>query len=160
MTEISQFPSPISTSVQGGSFRVGTEATTVIAAAATPVLAAGTTVATGASNNVTVSATNRLTADWTGAGTRITQVTVTARVDMAAAGGPKDVALHVYENGVALGAPLFREITLHPSDPPSEFHMAGTIDMADTDYVELWLENVTDDADVILLEGSTLTIKS
>jgi len=79
---------------------------------------------------------------------------------MAVAGGPKDVALHVYKNGGAVGAPLFREISLHPSDPPSEFHMAGTLDLADTDFVELWVENLTNDDDVILLEGSTLTLKS
>jgi hypothetical protein len=130
--------------------------------AATPAKAAGTTTALELGDFT--HADNRLT--YTQATTRDFLFALNATL-VKAAGSDSVVTLHVYKNGstsvISEPYDLTRDIVLdqdgnvHNDDIPIRLSLTGTVELAQNDYLEVWLE--TDTGDDVTLQVAQMTVK-
>lgn len=119
-------------------------------AAATPAKAAGTTAAQGATaENVTVATTNRLT--YTGTVTRAFQITATFSVTKAS-GAASVGSFYLYKDGAAIPG-LQVNADLPNTGASTALSIAGTVSLAENEYVELYLATDTGD-DLTVTVGS------
>jgi len=128
-----------------GALYFSTPASTTIVAA-TPIKAAGTTAEMGSNKDVTVATTNRLT---NASGLTLDfRVLVTLSL-LKGAGGVTDAIVYVYKNGAAVAG---LEIPRHLADVKGRpISLSGVVSLADTDYLEIWLE--TDTGDDLTVSG-------
>lgn len=117
---------------------------TVIAAVSTPVKIAGTTIA-GANNQRFTHAANRLTYD--GARTRDFKVSVTGTI--ANAGANDQYGIYLYKNGLEI-TESEQYVTANTAGRVESFGIQAIVQLATTDYVEIWLENATDADDATI----------
>jgi len=122
-----------------GGFHVSTPIETAIALVNTPVKALGTTTVSGAVRGMDMPADNRLR--YTGAPTRFH--TIRAALSVISAASNKVFEFYIAKNGVVDTTSGIRRKQGTSSDEGAlalEFH----IQLAQNDYVEVWVENVTD----------------
>lgn len=117
---------------------------TSIAAANTPVLAAGTWVVQSTSH-YTGTAAGRAT--YNGEKDLTAPVTLQATIS-AASGTNKDVTIYVAENGAIISAA--RSTNRVGASDPRLFVIPWQVAFAETDFVELWVENNTDTVNLIV----------
>lgn len=127
-----------------GELYVSTPAATAIVAVDTPIKIAGTTtlVASPAAVDFSMPADNRLRYD--GPGTIVAQVTVRGTL---VSGTSTNSQILVAKNGsvIASSAGLTRTSTSYAAASSSAF-----VELANGDYVEAWIENLSNDVDVTL----------
>ena len=132
-----------------GSLYWATAAATTLGAT-TPAKAAGTTAAMQ-NNNFTASTSNRLT--YTGTTTLYFKVDCTASMQTAGSGSSL-VSLWLYKNGSAItGAEIQRAVATTADIGAGA--VSAIIQMAENDYVELWVE--TDDGDDVQIDFGVLS---
>ena len=135
--------------LQYGSCYISTPAATAVVAANTPIKAAGTTTELQTSGFSHTS--NRLT--YTGTPTLVFNVMAFMSATKAA-GTSADVRYAIAKNGtIVTGCSVTRNTT---SSAEGAMGCGGLVSLATNDYVELWIENLTNGDDVTVQEG-TLT---
>jgi hypothetical protein len=120
-----------------GYYMLANATTTVIAAASTPVKAAGTTTEMAVSQRFTVTATNRATYD--GAIARDFRVTVTLSLS---SGNNHQISAYVFKNGTAIAESVVN-LTTNDGGRLENGMMQATVEMLDTNYIEIFVENNT-----------------
>lgn len=144
--------SHLSASDVWGLLYFSTPGATTIAVAGTFVKAAGTTTEVDSHADVTVSVANRVT--W-GAGQPTIKALVTAFARVDPASGTKDIAIAIAKNGTVIASS--RMTALGVVSGTGALVMTQTVvELAASDYVELWVTNDTDTTSVTVEEGHLL----
>jgi hypothetical protein len=124
-----------------------------VLAVATPLKALGTTAAEGLNPNFTVAVDNRLT--YTGSETGWFTVAITISVSKGSAGTSQGDH-HIYKNGSAVtGATIGRSYT--SATDTGSIALIAHVEMAQNDYIELWLENSSGDDTTV--QGGTMVVR-
>lgn len=119
----------------------GNATATDIITVATPIKIAGTTIA-GANNQRFDHATNKLT--YTGARTRDFFVSVTAT--LTAGGSNDEYGFYIAKNGVEINESE-QYVTANTAGRVESVALQAIIELSTTDYVEVFMENITDNSD-------------
>ena len=138
--------------LQYGCFYVSTPAETSISGATTPTKAAGTT--TEIASNGFSHTSNRLTYSGTATLKFYVQGNVSAT---KAAGTSADIRYAIAKNGtIVTGLSVSRNTS---STAEGAMAFGGIVTMATDDYVEIWVENLTNSDNLTIQEGSlTVTV--
>jgi len=124
-----------------GSIYINSPSTTIISSINVPTKVGGATTAANLFRVDTDSQNNRLR--YTGTKTRFFEVTCT----FSLFGGRQDVyAFYVYKNGVRVPS-IYVENKIASNGDIGAAAIMGTVELATNDYVELWVENKSANAD-------------
>ena len=127
-----------------GSMYVSTAIETAVAAQNTPLKALGTTTAGDALHHFTHAA-NRLTYT----GTPDQEFIVSAALSLTAAQNDQVLAFHIAKNGAVIAASEIQRKAAKGADVGAATVMVE-IDLSTNDYIELWVENKSSDANLTI----------
>lgn len=122
----------------------GNATATTFAATSTPVKAAGTTTA-GIANQRFSHASNKITYD----GARIRDFKVTVTGTLASGGANNEYGFYIYKNGSAI-VESEQYVTANTAGRVESFTLQTIARLEQTDYLEIWVENITTTASVTI----------
>lgn len=138
--------------VASGNIYISTVALSTITTVNTPVKALGTTTATNLFR-FTSNVTNRLTYD----GTKTRSFEISASFSMTAPASNKKYSFYIAKNGSVLMDTRQQRKISNGTDIGA-LTLTGVVELAPTDYIEVWVENNVDASD-ITIENMNLSIK-